>query len=528
VTGSARLGNGMHGVSIANSNITSVGFSSAGSGNVISANGGAGVRISGSFASTNTLQRNYIGTDATGTVNLGNGSDGVWIVDAGSNSVGSSLGNTIAFNGRDGVRVEGSASTGNRIATNSISNNAGLGINLGADAVTPNDDGAADVGPNNLQNFPLLTSVITNGVTTSIQGAFNSRPNFEYTIQFFSSPSCDPSGNGEGREWIGDLVLNTDASGNAAINVSLPFAVPPGRTITATATFTDATVSTRDISEFSPCLVAQGIGVSTTSLSPNCQSFSPAADTGTVNVFAAGSWTAVSSDPSWLTITSSPTGSGTGVVTYSVAANPTANRRSATLTINGDTVTVRQGGSFADVPPSHPFFTEISKLHAQGITVGCTPSSYCPDQPTTREQMAAFIIRALGDVNPPMPAMQRFQDVPPANPFYAFIEQMAVRQITMGCSASPPLYCPTSSVTREQTAAFIIRALHNPGYVPPAPASQRFQDVSPTNPFYAHIEEMAVRGITLGCLATPPLYCPTQNVSRGQMAAFLIRAFPCR
>jgi hypothetical protein len=92
-------------------------------------------------------------------------------------------------------------------------------------------------------------------------------------------------------------------------------------------------------------------------------------------------------------------------------------------------------------------------------------------------------------------------------------------------SSQPPLYCPTPPVTREQMAAFIIRALHEPGYLPPPPAQQRFDDVPSSNPFYAHIEEMAVRQITLGCSATPPQYCPAQSVTRSQMAAFLIRAF---
>jgi hypothetical protein len=72
-------------------------------------------------------------------------------------------------------------------------------------------------------------------------------------------------------------------------------------------------------------------------------------------------------------------------------------------------------------------------------------------------------------------------------------------------------------------AAFIIRALHAPGYIPPVPPSQRFLDVPPSNVFYGHIEEMAVRQITLGCGGGN--YCPSLAVTRGQMAAFLVRAF---
>jgi hypothetical protein len=92
--------------------------------------------------------------------------------------------------------------------------------------------------------------------------------------------------------------------------------------------------------------------------------------------------------------------------------------------------------------------------------LGCstTPPLYCPADPVLREQMAAFIMRGLGEFNPPTPATQRFNDVPPENQFYNFIVRMAVLGITVGCSTSPPLYCPSDSVTRAQMAAFLVRA----------------------------------------------------------------------
>jgi uncharacterized delta-60 repeat protein len=181
--------------------------------------------------------------------------------------------------------------------------------------------------------------------------------------------------------------------------------------------------------------------------------------------------------------------------------------------------------TFEDVPTSHGFWQFIEAVFDFGITQGCqaSPPRYCPENIVTREQMAAFIIRALHPPGyvPSPPAQQRFLDVPPSNPFYAHIEEMAVRQITLGCGGGN--YCPTQNVTREQMAAFIIRALHVPGYVPPQPAQQRFADVPPSNPFYAYIEEMAVRGITLGCGGGN--YCPANLVTRAQMAVFLARAF---
>jgi hypothetical protein len=90
------------------------------------------------------------------------------------------------------------------------------------------------------------------------------------------------------------------------------------------------------------------------------------------------------------------------------------------------------------------------------ITLGCGGGNYCPSSSVLREQMAAFIIRGLGEFSPPTPPTQRFTDVPPTNAFYNFIDRMAVLEITLGCS--PTTFCPGSAVTRAQMAAFLVRA----------------------------------------------------------------------
>jgi hypothetical protein len=250
------------------------------------------------------------------------------------------------------------------------------------------------------------------------------------------------------------------------------------------------------------------------------KSFPSGAGTGNINVITGPgcSWTAISNNPEFITITTGSSGTGSGTASYSIAANSSAPRP-GTITVAGQTFTVFQGRSFDDVPLNHPFYTEIGRLSSRGVTVGCNATSYCPDDVVTRQQMAAFIIRALGDFDPPPPAQQRFLDVLPSNPFYAFIDQMAIRHITLGCGEGN--YCPGDPVLRDQMAAFIIRSLGE--FDPPAPPFQRFADVPPTNTFYRFIDRMAVLGITLGC--GEGIYCPALSVSRGQMAAFLVRAF---
>jgi hypothetical protein len=87
--GASDFGNADDGVRIGNSSNTTIGGTSAGAGNVISGNDANGVFITGtSSATSNKVQGNFIGTDVSGTSRLGNGSDGVSILDAPSSLVG--------------------------------------------------------------------------------------------------------------------------------------------------------------------------------------------------------------------------------------------------------------------------------------------------------------------------------------------------------------------------------------------------------------------------------------------------------
>lgn len=248
-TGTAALGNGSTGVEINGLNDANVvGGSAPEQRNLISGNDGDGV-----FAGTNgldTIQGNLIGTDKSGLKDLHNGgtnNNGEGVNLGGQNSVVKD--NIIAFNTSDGVMVRSNATgVGHDIGPNSIFSNDGLGIDivhnqnndLGPNGNGPNtNDGGtlddADTGPNNLQNFPVITSATTSSSTgqTTIDAFLDTAPGTQYTIRFYANPRD----TGEGKTFIGDTQVTTDANGFVSINDFIAtITVPVGQSITATAT----------------------------------------------------------------------------------------------------------------------------------------------------------------------------------------------------------------------------------------------------------------------------------------------------
>jgi hypothetical protein len=116
------------------------------------------------------------------------------------------------------------------------------------------------------------------------------------------------------------------------------------------------------------------------------------------------------------------------------------------------------GAVFSDVPVDHPFAAWIEELAALAVTGGCGNGNYCPDAAVTRAQMAVFLLKTKdgSDYTPPA-ATGVFGDVPAADPFAAWIEELYTRTITGGCNASPLLYCPANPNNRGQMAVFLVR-----------------------------------------------------------------------
>lgn len=231
-----------------------IGGTSPGTGNLISGNSQYGIAV---YGSTDVLiQGNMIGPDASGGVGLGSQRAGVDAVQSARVTIGGSpaAANVIAFHTFAGVAIEGGS---NRIAIsrNAIFANA-FGIDLdfvlnNANRITPNDPQDPDVGPNLLQNFPILTSAASVAGGTAVAGTLNSEPNATFTVEVFASAACNASGNGEGQTFLGAVGATTDSAGDASFVATFPTTLLPGAVVTATAR--DAF---GDTSEFSPCLPA--------------------------------------------------------------------------------------------------------------------------------------------------------------------------------------------------------------------------------------------------------------------------------
>ncbi len=294
--GTAAIGNVAGGISVVSSGpITRliIGGSQDGARNVVAGNGfdgfapsgavSAGIAIYAPVLNGAIVQGNFIGVGSDGVTLIPNFVDGIGV----QPPVGSSYliggtnpgeGNVIAGNAGHGIQVAGFTDVPYgpvAILGNSIFSNGGLSIfgnELGIDLqgrvsnsfqVLQNDPCDADEGPNGLQNYPVLTTAESAGGATTMAGTLDSTPGTQFRIEFFSSPSCDPSGNGEGRTFIGATNVTTAAGPCIVFPPPQPLAfgamvqpaVAVGQFITATATGPNGNTS-----EFSGCVQVTGTG----------------------------------------------------------------------------------------------------------------------------------------------------------------------------------------------------------------------------------------------------------------------------
>jgi VCBS repeat-containing protein len=231
--------------------------------NVISANGINGIEIFFAGTINNVVAGNLIGVGADGATPRPNQKNGVVVDTADNNLIGSNLdgvrdgiegnyirsndnsgirvsnsvnvmvsGNRVVSNNENGVEVVGGNARGVKILSNSIDSNGLLGIDLGQDGVTANDQFDADVGPNDLQNFPVITNITPGGGVTA---TLSTKANRRYRVEFFASSQRDPSFFGEGEQFLGFVNVDTNVTGDA--NIAFSFTPITGKPwITSTAT----------------------------------------------------------------------------------------------------------------------------------------------------------------------------------------------------------------------------------------------------------------------------------------------------
>ena len=225
-----------------------------GAGNVIADSPTDGILIEGETQDA-TIQSNLIGVGSDGATPLGN--DGFGINVRGSvlrtqiGGLAPAEANQIANSDDMAMRIEDEA-TDNAVLGNSMYDN-GFGIDLfpepGPQLPTPNDDLDADLGPNDLQNFPSNLVASTVDGTTYVAGELSSSTDNDFRLEFFVADSTIQN-YGEGSDFLGATTVSTDAEGSTRFAAELPASAEDGL-VTATATRLNPVGDPLSTSEFS-------------------------------------------------------------------------------------------------------------------------------------------------------------------------------------------------------------------------------------------------------------------------------------
>jgi parallel beta-helix repeat protein len=231
----------------ANNNI--IGGTTAGARNVISGSTSYGIAIG--TANSNVVEGNYIGADISGKWPVPNTFAGV-AVEGGSvgNVIGgraSGAGNVIDYN-YIGVAAYDSDTTNNPIRGNSIFDNGWVGIDLDQ---FPGNHVGYEAGPEDYQNYPVITNAFGLGNSTIVRGNFNSLPNDTYYIDFYANTVEESYGYGQGQTYMGSTTVMTSAAGNALFAYTNSSVNYSGQYITVT-----ATAATGDSSQFAADVLA--------------------------------------------------------------------------------------------------------------------------------------------------------------------------------------------------------------------------------------------------------------------------------
>ena len=176
---------------------------------------------------------------------------------------------------------------------------------------------------------------------------------------------------------------------------------------------------------------------------------------------------------------------------------------------------------YADLSTDDWHYEYVEALKVAGVFEGTDcDEGFCPGQPLQRWQMAVWLVRILDGQDPESITESRFVDVDVREDWAPFADRLSDLEITVGCKSEPLSYCPDTNVNRSQMAAFLTRAFKLPDAESPA----GFADVPEESWAFNYINALAASKITVGCKSEPFSYCPSQSVTKAQMATFLYRA----
>lgn len=221
------------------------------------------------------------------------------------------------------------------------------------------------------------------------------------------------------------------------------------------------------------------------------------------------------------TRTRTPTNTWTNTPTHSLTATPTS-----TMTLT-PLPTQTPGGPSAtpvltNTRTNTPTYTPTRSPSSTPTTTQTNTPTQTPGSPSATPQATST------------PCAIQFSDVPPNDPFYAYIHCLACQGIVGGyttnppCTTGVPCFLPGAGVTRGQMAKFVANAA---GYLDPISSTQQtFTDVPPGHPFWLYVERAALHGVISGYSSSPPCttgvpcFLPANGVTRGQTAKFVANA----
>jgi hypothetical protein len=257
--------------------------------------------------------------------------------------------------------------------------------------------------------------------------------------------------------------------------------------------------------------------------------------------------TATAIAPTFTATATSPGGTATRT---SVPPSATAPAATATRTSLPPSATRTAGPTatpcnitFSDVHPTDYFYTPVLYLACHGVVSGYADGTFRPYNNTTRSQMVKIVVLGFA-ITPYAPpgGGYTFADVPPANPFFSYIETAAHNNIVSGytCGADPsepcdsanrPYFRPYANVTRGQLSKIVVVAA---GWTQINPPVQSFQDVFPNTAFYTFVETAYCHGIISGyscggpgepCgTSGKPYFRQFNDATRGQIAKIVYGA----